>query len=196
MASSKIRLYGSTSGYVELEAPAVGDDGVLTLPTAAGGFGGVIAVKSVVKTDTFAASVTAGGAVDITGLSIAHAVSDAANKVLLTGYIGVSGEGGNQGMVGVSFAAGGTALNVGGADGSRTRVAASSGRIATNAASDGQSIQLLYTPGSTASVTYTMQAINVRNATAPIYVGRTGADSNDAGHPRGSCVFTLMEVSV
>ena len=196
MSGSRIRLYGSTSGYVELEAPAVAPDGVLTLPATTGAFGGLVAVNSVVKTDTFSASVTAGGAVDITDLSIAHAVSDAANKVLLTGYIGVSGEGGNLGMVGVSFAAGGTALNVGGAAGSRTRVAASSGRIASNAASDGQSIQLLYTPGSTASVTYTMQAINVRNATTTIYVGRTGADSDDAGNPRGSCVFTLMEVSV
>lgn len=41
---SKIRLYGSTSGYVDLAAPAVADDGVLTLPTAAAGFGKVVQV--------------------------------------------------------------------------------------------------------------------------------------------------------
>jgi hypothetical protein len=34
---SKLRLYGATSGYVELAAPDVSDDGVLVLPTAAEG---------------------------------------------------------------------------------------------------------------------------------------------------------------
>lgn len=32
---SKIRLYGSTSGYVDLAAPDVADDATLTLPTGA-----------------------------------------------------------------------------------------------------------------------------------------------------------------
>jgi hypothetical protein len=32
---SKIRLYGATSGYVDLAAPAVADDATLTLPTGA-----------------------------------------------------------------------------------------------------------------------------------------------------------------
>jgi len=43
---SKIRLYGDTSGFVELAAPDVSDDGVLTLPTAAQGFGRVLQVVS------------------------------------------------------------------------------------------------------------------------------------------------------
>ena len=77
-------MYGSTSGYVELEAPAVADDGVLTLPTVADGFGAAgigSNVVSTLKNDTFSATSTA--FVDVTGLTVTITPSTATSKVLL-----------------------------------------------------------------------------------------------------------------
>ena len=89
---SKLRLNGSTSGYIELEAPAVADNGVLTLPTAAAGFGaaGIGAnVVQTVKIDVF--TTTSSTPVDVTGLSVTITPSSATSKVLIIADLQFSG---------------------------------------------------------------------------------------------------------
>src|SRR6056297_532075 len=54
--------------------------------------GGLVAVKSALKTDTFSASVGAGGNVAVTDLSITHEVSDPANKLIISAFFGVSAD--------------------------------------------------------------------------------------------------------
>ena len=84
MSGSKIRLYGSTSGYVELEAPAVGDDGVLVLPTAADGFGAAGIGSNVVQTffnTTF--TTTSTSFVDVTGFTATITPTSNTSKVLV-----------------------------------------------------------------------------------------------------------------
>jgi len=75
---SKVRLYGSTSGYIELAAPAVADDGTLTLPTAAAGFGKILQIVSATdttnRTTTSATSVDADISVSITPLDASSTI--------------------------------------------------------------------------------------------------------------------------
>jgi len=81
-----VRLYGDTSGFVELAAPDVSDDGVLTLPTAAQGIlaanGGIGSnVVQTVKADTFTTSSTT--YVDVTGLSVTITPASSSSLVLV-----------------------------------------------------------------------------------------------------------------
>jgi len=83
---SKIRLYGDTSGFVELAAPDVSDDGVLVLPTAAQGIlaanGGLGSnVVQTVKTNTYASSTT--GLQNVTGLSATITPTSDTQKILV-----------------------------------------------------------------------------------------------------------------
>jgi hypothetical protein len=90
---SKVRLYGATSGFVELAAPDVADDGVLTLPTSAQGIlaanGGIGSnVVSVTKTDSFTTnSMTY---VEVTGLNASITPTSDTSKVLVVVSMGAS----------------------------------------------------------------------------------------------------------
>ena len=79
-----IRVNGSTSGYVELAAPAVAGSTVLTLPL--GGFGKVLQV--VRATDVTSRSTTSTSFTDVTGMSvtITPLKSTSAVLILMTGF--------------------------------------------------------------------------------------------------------------
>ena len=79
MAGSKIRLYGSTSGYVELEAPAVSPDASLVLPSTFAGVGSN--VVQTLKTDAF--STTSAAYVDVTGFNLSITPTTATSKILI-----------------------------------------------------------------------------------------------------------------
>ena len=162
--------------------------------------GGLVEVKTSVKTDTFTASVGSGAAAAITGLTIDHAVADASNRVVLYAVINGSSD---QHAVRVNFGgaltAGGTALNRGDASGSRVQVAsAASGSPNSNPqlTHDGLTLLAVHTPLSTGSVTYGVNVINVHNGTQTLYIGRSSADGNDTTNARSSCVLILAEVKV
>jgi hypothetical protein len=83
---SKIRLYGDTSGFVELAAPDVADDGVLVLPTAAQGIlsasGGIGSnVVSVARTTAF--TTTSTSMTDWTDVDLSITPTSATSKVLV-----------------------------------------------------------------------------------------------------------------
>lgn len=83
---SKIRLYGNTSGYIELAAPDVSDDATLTLPTGAAGFvpgNGGIGSNVVQDYETATFTTTSATYVDISNLSVSITLASASSKVLL-----------------------------------------------------------------------------------------------------------------
>lgn len=82
-----LRLNGSTSGYVEIDAPAVAGTSVLTLPTGTGTLlkaegGKVLQVMSATKVDMF--STTSTSFVDATGLSVSVTPSSATSTILVS----------------------------------------------------------------------------------------------------------------
>ena len=173
MSGSRIRLYGSTSGYVELEAPAVGDDGVLSLPTAADGFGAAgigSNVVQTVKTDTFAtASATL---VDVTGLSVTITPTSATSKVLVFWsrmYGNSSGSGGALAQI----VRDSTNVYIG--TGGSTNASHVSYDSASAEMAHMMSGVLLDSPATTSAVTYKVQLHRTDTGTA--YVGRMGFSS-------------------
>ena len=180
--------------------PALSEDVAEAVADGLDAAGGLVAVKHVLKTDTQTESgIAAGASFDITGLSIAHAVADVSHRLILTGTIGIAGEDFGLAFVGGAFAADGTLLGIGDADGSRTRVG-SGGSNASNI-TDGRNttainLSLVYTPNTTDSVTYTLRAISNLTTTRTFFINRTQTDQNAAGRPRGVSTLTLLEVKV
>ena len=168
-----------------------------TLPAAQLPAGSILRVVSTTKTDIFSASVPASGNVEVTGLTITHAMSSASNKLILMGFFGTAATTEGRGRVGNAFADNGTLIGIGDADGSRTRTA--SGGITSITSSNENvtmpHIHLEYSPGDTASHTYALRAVNITSATQTLYVNRTQLDFNDGSTPRGVSALTLMEVA-
>ena len=200
MAGSKIRLYGSTSGYVELEAPAVAPDGVLTLPTGTGGFGKTLQVVQTVKTDAFTTTSTAFTAV--TGLSAAITPSSTTSKVLVLVSLTI---GGADTIATSAFRLmrGATAISVADAAGSKARATALLGIGANSSANvrrqgNTGAFVFLDSPGVTASTTYSVQVMTGSAASTTLYVNRTGEEEGDSGgsaSARSVSSITVIEVA-
>jgi hypothetical protein len=160
------------------------------------GGGGLVAVKHATLTDVFSATISAGTATNITSLSISHALSDAANTLHLFAFIGQVAASNAVRGVGIQIAAGGTAIGIGDTAGSRVSTGAfgfdatgTGGRVAGPVAHHVQ-----YAPASTASVTYTVQAVDVGSGT--LYINRSNTDSNSTDFARTASTFVLVEVKV
>ncbi len=160
--------------------------------------GGLVDVKSVLKTDTFSASVGAGNNVAVTDLEITHTLSNASNKLLIMAFFGAAAGAGGKGQIGIAVADDGTLIGVGNAAGSRVQVAA--GGFVTGADSGEvvsmPHIHLLYAPGDTSSHTYTVRVLNVRAASQTLYVNRSSGDGDNASNPRAVSAITIQEVAV
>jgi hypothetical protein len=197
---SKLRLKGATSGFVELAAPDVADDGVLTLPTSANGFGRIIAVKDALKTDaeTFT-SVAAGANVAVGGLSITHALAASGNRLIISAYFGAAATSDGTGLTGIAIDDGSGLIAIGDADGVRTQTGAGgfisdSGRGNTITAMP--SITFVHAPGVTTSQTYTVRAINIGSSSKTLFINRTEADGNSQFIPRAASALVIQEVAV
>ena len=148
---------------------------------------GLVAVKSVTKTDTFSTTVTAA----ITGLSISHAVKDSANKVILIAQL--SG-GRSDGIGGWAVGADGTLLNIGDTDGSRVRTSGINGTGNSDIQST-TTIVVEYAPGSTSAVTYAGFVLPVPSGVTH-HVNRDSNNVNANNRARSASSLILMEVSV
>lgn len=158
--------------------------------------GGLVAVESVLKTDTFTASVSGGGNVAVTDLSITHEVSDPANKLIITAFFGVAGHSDGFATTGIAVHDGTSLINVGDSAGSRVPVSAG-GHISSSSVinSISPAVSFVYAPGS-GSKTYTVRAINIRGTTGTLYINRTESDSDDSTRPRGVSSLVIQEVAV
>jgi hypothetical protein len=207
---SKVRLYGNTSGYVDLQAPDVAGDVTITLPNATGPFAlesyvdsavaagrGLVAVKNALFTGTQSASVAAGGNVAVTNLSITHTLADVSNKLIISAYFGATASSVGQGNVGIAVANDGTFIAVGNTDGSRISVGAG-GRFAASSTEivAMPSVTFVYSPGDISSHTYTVRAVNITGSTYTLYVNRSESDTNNQFFGRASSALVIQEVAV
>jgi hypothetical protein len=157
---------------------------------------GLVAVKDVLKTDTFTASVAAGGNVAVTDLSITHEVSDPANKLIISAFFGVAGNSADHGETSLAVHDGTGLIGIGDAAGSRSTIGSGgfSSEIADRVRAT-PSVSFVHTPGS-GSKTYTVRAINSDTSTRTVYVNRTRGDNDDARYPRGASAIVIQEVAV
>ena len=160
--------------------------------------GGLVAVKSALFTGTQTASVTASSNVEVTNLSITHTLADAANKLIISAYCGAAAAAAGINQIGLAVADDGTLINIGDAEGIRTRVTGGgqSFRNAVITASQVIAFTFVYEPGDTASHTFTVRAINVLGSTQTLYINRQQDDSNAAASPRASSGLVIQEVKV
>jgi len=159
--------------------------------------GGLVAVESALKTDTFTASVSSGSNVAVTDLSITHEVSDPANKLIISAFFGAAANSANFGNVGIAVDGGSGLLAVGDSAGSRTSVSAGgfiAGTDSPNVVSM-PSATCVHTPGS-GSKTYTVRAINLTGTTRTLYINRSANDGDDANKPRAVSSLVIQEVAV
>jgi hypothetical protein len=159
--------------------------------------GKIIAVKDALFTGTQTASVAASGNVAVTDLSITHTLANSANKLIISAYLGSVGHSQNFGQTGLGVADDGTLIGIGDTAGSRTRVGAA-GHVgsAQGFVRLSSALSFVYEPGDTASHTYTVRAINVRQTTETLYINRTATDTDEGNVNRSSSAFIIQEVSV
>lgn len=188
MSGSKIRLYGSTSGYVELEAPAVAPDASLVLPSTFGGIGSN--VVQTVKTDTFTTSSTS--YTDLTGLTVTITPSSATAKVLISWAVAVSNDN-NSGSAHIVVTDGSDVVLVqGDAAGSRTRATAGSRAFGQNGLTIVYAGSYLWSPASASAVT---AKVRIRATANTAVVNRSGVDTDDALSARSASMITAIEVA-
>jgi hypothetical protein len=161
--------------------------------------GRIIQVASATKTDVFTASVTAGSATNITGLSVSITPTSTTSKILVAVDLHASClAGGLQGNVAADLTRDGTAIGIGNADGSRGRVS-SAQAVGLNyaAAIAAVSYSVLDSPSTTSAVTYQARLLNVIDSgvTQTLAVNRTGGDANNGSIPRTASTITVMEVA-
>ena len=196
MSGSKIRLYGSTSGYVELEAPAVGDDGVLSLPTAADGFGAAGIGTNVVqtaKTDTFTTTSTT--FVTVTGLTVSITPTSATSKILIIAQISAGFDSASRSMGLYKVTRGGTDIYIGDSASNRTRAIFGGYLDIDNRYHIlSNSIVYLDSPATTSSVTYQVEA-SKESALGSVFVNRSGSDGDFDSNARGASSITAIEVA-
>jgi hypothetical protein len=152
--------------------------------------GKIIDVKSAIFTGTQSSSINANARLDITDLTISHAVSDAANRIVLMAMI----NGGRVATAGGTIRANGTDILTPTSPGSRSTA------MAMNAGGNNDQhgsvfVSAVYTPGSTSSVTYTASVVNL-SATSPlaVYVNRGVNDADNGDNMRTVSTLMLMEV--
>ena len=174
-----------------------GNGTVTGFDPVASGFGRLLDVKEVLKTDTFSASVTAGSDVAVTDLEITHTLADAANKLIITAYLGAAANSDGFGRVGIAVADDSTLIGIGDADGTRTQVGAGGGVSSgsQNEVVTMPSVTFVYEPGDAVAHTYTVRVINIGTTTRTLYVNRSEDDSNNEGRSRASSGLVIQEVA-
>ena len=158
--------------------------------------GGLVAVKHVLKTDTFSASVGSGEDEPVTGLAITHALQDPSNRLIITASVHV-GESGQRNQVGIAVSDGTSLLAIGDADGGRTRVSQGGGTTgsALVAAAQNLAFTFIHEPNDTTERTYTVHVICVQSART-LFVNRSAGDADTASNPRGASTLVIQEIKV
>ena len=184
-------------GDVEITTPADGellayDDGdwvnqALTsaqLPT-----GSILQVVSAVKTDTFSTSSTS--FVDVTDLSATITPTSASSKIMVLFNV-VHGNQGDS-MLQARVLRDSTVVNVGDAEGSRTRVAVTFYNRNGIEVSPAQTV-FLDSPATTSAITYKYQMRRLGTDVAQ-HINRSPNDADNEQRPRTASNILLMEVA-
>lgn len=163
-------------------------------------YNSVLQVVSTTKTDTFtSASIAQGSAVDVTGLAATITPTSSTSKILVNIIV----HGGFQYVsqpyyrLSILCTRNSTAIAIGDAAGSRTRVSSSNGM---GGYYNGQAVTCLMhldSPASASALTYQVQVVNATYETASgvAYVNRTFTDTDASQSPRAVSSITLMEIA-
>jgi hypothetical protein len=192
-----VKLVGSTSGSVSLQAPASTTGGahrVLTLPDVNGTIattttaGKILQVVQTTKTNT--QSIQSQSFTDVTGLSATITPSSTSSKILVTFNISIGCN--NYGMI--NLLRGSTDIFKGGTDGSRISCTIA---VATLAAYECKSYGTSYldSPNTTSATTYKIQAATPYDPGYYIKVNMAHTDTNANYLPRPTSQITLLEVA-
>jgi hypothetical protein len=200
-----IRLNGSTSGYTEIDAPAVAGSNTLVLPTGNGSSGQflqtngsgalswatvtsskILQVVQTVKTDTF--SVASTSYTDITGLSASITPASSGSTILVIVDAKLSNSSADASML--KLLRNSTDIYIGDAAGSRIRASTSSG-FASNEINNTIAFYL-DSPSTTSSITYKAQ---VRSQSGTAYLNRMSTDTDNGIFARTASSITLIEVA-
>lgn len=154
------------------------------------GSSGVIQVKSTTKTDSFTTTSTT--LVDVTGLSVSITPTSASNKVLVSGYIMIGNTTNNSVGAYVTLLRGSTAIGIGDAAGSRSRITADVASSANNAIQGSVAFMFLDSPATTSATTYKLQMRSQAGGT--VAVNRSIDDTDSATYTRAASSITVMEV--
>ena len=194
-----VKLVGSSSGSVSLQAPASTSGGanrVLTLPdadgtVAVGDTGKILQVVQTFKTDITSGSASQSNWQDISGLSVSITPTSSSNKILVTFSVQF-GAGSTGTPVGMRLERGGTAIGI--ADASSTRLRGTVGEQTTYSNANNTirvaTSQFLDSPNTTSSTTYNV-AIHSSNSW---YINRSQEFSDNNNHTVGTSFITAMEV--
>ena len=163
--------------------------------------GGLVAVKHVLKTDTFTSgSVSGGASVAVPGLSLSHALADEDNRLIITAFFGAAANSEGGAQVGIAVNDGTNFLAIGDAEGSRTRITAG-GYAATTGSNSAivvtmPSVTFVHDPQTTASLTYTVHAFNILDLARTLFVNRPEFDTNSTFVSRAASALVIQEVKV
>ena len=179
--------------------PALSEDVAEAVADGLDAAGGLVAVKSAIFTGTQDASVTRGGSLTVTDLTITHEVADVANKLIITAFIGIGASSSGQGNVGLAIHDGAQLIGVN-TDTPGSRVNGSAGGYLQEPASSpvigaNLSVSFVHTPGS-GSKTYTVRMTNIGSTTSTLYVNRLDSDSDGDNRARGISSLVIQEVKV
>jgi hypothetical protein len=208
---SKIRLYGATSGYIDLAAPAVADDATLVLPTGADGFASeayvdteiasaIAAIPEVAgigsnvvqtaKTDTFTTTATSFTA--ITGLTVTITPSSASSKIMVVAMVSNSSSATSVSNT-LRLVRGATPIGVADAAGSRLQATGNG-----SAYLGGSSIiAYLDSPATTSATTYGVEIVpwNATGVAARVNLKHDDSDASDGYRARTISTITAIEVA-
>lgn len=183
-----LRLNGSTSGYVELNAPAVAGNTSITVPT--GGFGKILQVVQAVKTDTATVNTTTW--TTPSGLSVSITPSASSSKILVLCDVKFQGSTGATTAQG-RIIRGSTAIYIGDASGSRPRAMVQNYWNAEAYHSPTSGGVFLDSPATTSAITYSFQCKSENTNTT--WINRTQGDRNSTADARTASSITVMEVA-
>ena len=160
---------------------------------------GILQVVSATKSNTFSTSLAPGNFSDVTGLEATITPTSTSSKILvLASFVGASNGGGIQGSSAFRFMRDSTAIGIGDADGSRSRITS---RAIVISANDTQMSNIngnfLDSPNTVSPVTYKIQIANVleTGSTVTVYVNRNDSNGTSASNGRTISTITLMEVA-
>jgi hypothetical protein len=164
--------------------------------------GGLVAVKHALFTGTQTASLAAGANVAVTSLSITHTLADAANKLIISAYIGAAANNAGWGNTGLAVADDGTLINIGDSVGTRARVTVGGPIVMAGGTERDLMVAMpaatfVYEPGDTSEHTYTVRAINMTGSTQTVYINRNQRDPGDRiFDPRATSGLVIQEIKV
>ena len=183
---SKVRLYGSTSGYIELAAPAVAPDSTLTLPPTFSGIG--TNVVQTLKTDTFSASV-ASGAISADAITVTITPSSASSKVLVVASLSM-GASGTSGYWAELYRD--NAVTTYRGDAASNRVRRSVGAFGNPSRAVSISLMFLDSPATTSSVVYSVRLGHADNLSQTLYLNRSNDDTDVDDFARTASTITTI----